>query len=116
MLPKPYQPFEHEYSEPSFWAKVSSLAKSTGREIVLKALQLFYASRRDDIPIWAKTTIYGALGYFISVIDFMPDITPVLGYMDDMGVLTVALGMVASYIDEDVKAKAQARFDQWFGA
>lgn len=116
MLPKPYESFAQYYSEPTFWTKASQLAKGAGRELLLKALQLFYAARRKDIPTWARTTIYGALGYFISLIDFVPDITPFVGYVDDMGVLTAALAVVANYIDDDVKAKAQARFDQWFGS
>ncbi|WP_020557913.1 YkvA family protein [Thiofilum flexile] len=114
MLPKPYQQFEQHYSEAGLWSKLAQFAKGAGRELILKVLQLFYASRRKDLPVWAKTTIYGALGYFISLIDFVPDITPVVGYMDDMGVLTVALGLVASYIDDEVKAQAQARYNQWF--
>ncbi|WP_211605080.1 YkvA family protein [Vreelandella arcis] len=48
--------------------------------------------------MWAKTTIYGALGYFISPVDAIPDLAPIVGYADDIGVLAGALAMVAAHI------------------
>lgn len=51
------------------------------------ALKMYYAATDADTPTWAKTTIYGALGYFISPIDVIPGITPLVGYTDDVGVL-----------------------------
>jgi uncharacterized membrane protein YkvA (DUF1232 family) len=55
-----------------------------GREVIEKALWLYYAAQQPNTPLWAKTAIYGALGYFISPIDAIPDITPVIGYADDL--------------------------------
>ena len=52
--------------------------------------------------------IYGALGYFISPIDVIPDFIPVVGFTDDIGVLAAAVVMAASYIDAEAKAKADA--------
>ena len=36
-----------------------------------------------------------AIGYFVSPIDAIPDIVPVAGYTDDLGVLVLALVSVA---------------------
>ncbi|HHU79247.1 MAG TPA: DUF1232 domain-containing protein, partial [Clostridiales bacterium] len=63
---------------------------------------------------WAKATIMGALGYFISPIDAILDITPVVGYADDLGVLILALASVALLINDDVKAKAKKKLKEWF--
>jgi uncharacterized membrane protein YkvA (DUF1232 family) len=107
--------FEKDYSEDSFWEKIKKFAKVAGSEVLEKALQLYYALQSPNTPIWAKTVIMGALGYFISPIDAMPDITPVIGYVDDLGVLTAAVATVAFYITDDIKIKAKQKLKEWFG-
>ena len=107
--------FEKQYSDESFWDKLSRYAKSAGREVVEKALLLYYAAQEEDTPAWAKVTIVGALGYFISLIDAVPDITPIIGYSDDLGVLVMALAAVSSYINQNVRDRAQQKLATWFG-
>ena len=81
--PQADKQYEKKYTEDSFWDKVVKFAKTAGREVIEKALWLYYAAQQPNTPLWAKTAIYGALGYFISPIDAIPDITPVIGYADD---------------------------------
>lgn len=107
--------FEKEYSEAGFWQKLAGYAKSAGREVVEKALLLYYAAQEKDTPAWAKATIIGALGYFISIFDAIPDLTPLVGYTDDLGVLVMALATISAYINDNVRQKTQARLNQWFG-
>ncbi len=107
--------FEKDYSETGFWKKVLGYAKSAGRDVVERALQLFYAAQAPDTPIWAKTVIYGALGYFIHVLDAIPDLTPVVGYSDDLGVLVAALATVAACITPEIEEQARRKLSQWFG-
>jgi uncharacterized membrane protein YkvA (DUF1232 family) len=104
-----------EYSDSSFWGKVKDFALQAGQEVIEKALWLYYAAQRPDTPVWAKTTIYGALAYFISPIDAIPDITPVVGYADDLGAISAAILMVSAYINEDVKNQAKSKLQDWFG-
>ena len=107
--------FEKEYTEPDFKSKLIRYAKTAGREVVEKALWLYYASRSPATPVWAKTAIYGALGYFISLIDAVPDFTPIIGYTDDLGVLVAALATVTAYVTPEIKTKANEKLRQWFG-
>ncbi|MGI6569609.1 MAG: YkvA family protein [Caldicoprobacterales bacterium] len=106
--------FSKVYSESSFWDKVQKFALSAGVKVVYAGLLLFYALQEPKIPGWAKATIMGALGYFISPIDAILDITPVVGYADDLGVLILALASVALLINDDVKAKAKKKLKEWF--
>lgn len=107
--------FEKDFSDDSFWGKVKNHAKTAGKEVIEKALWLYYAAQNPQTPIWAKTTIYGALGYLISPIDAILDITPVVGYADDLGVLVAAVATVAVYITAEVKDKASKKLSDWFG-
>lgn len=109
-------PYTDAYSESSLREKLTRYARSAGREVVEKVLLLYYALQRADTPAWAKATIIGALGYFIAPLDAITDFAPLVGYSDDLGVLALALATVASQIDDDVKQKAQARLQSWFGA
>ncbi len=106
--------FEKDYSEEGFWAKVVRYAKNAGRDVVEMSLQLFYAAQAPETPVWAKTVIYGALGYFINVFDAIPDFTPAVGYGDDLGVLVAALAMVAAHITPEIEEKARKQLNRWF--
>ncbi|MBK9467584.1 MAG: DUF1232 domain-containing protein [Gammaproteobacteria bacterium] len=103
------------YSDERLRAKLARHALAAGREVVEKALWLYYASRRPDVPRWAKLTIYAALAYFILPLDMIPDFTPLAGYSDDLGALSAALLTLAHYIDDEVKEKTRRRLQQWFG-
>ncbi len=106
--------FEKEFSEDSFWEKVKKFAKSAGESVLEPALKLYYAAQDPDTPVWAKTIVYGALGYFISPIDAIPDITPIVGYSDDLGVLVAAIAAISAHIKDIHKEKAKETLKQWF--
>lgn len=104
----------HGYSEPRFRQTLARAARAAGREVVEKALWLFFAARRPETPRWAKATVYGALAYFIVPLDAIPDVAPIAGYTDDLGVLTLAVGTIAAYIDAGVKEKTRRLLARWF--
>ncbi len=103
------------YSESRFHQKLTRYAKAAGHEVVEKALRLFYAAQSPDTPRWAKTAIYGALGYFIFPLDAIPDFAALVGYTDDLGVLAAALATVSMYITDDIKERSRLTAEKWFG-
>jgi uncharacterized membrane protein YkvA (DUF1232 family) len=105
------QDYSKEFSEEGFWDKVVRYAKIAGKELIEKALWLYYAAQKKETPLWAKAVIYTALGYFILPLDVMPD--PI--FADDLAVILAALGVVAFYIDAGVKAEAAKKLKDWFG-
>ena len=54
------------------------------------------------------------MGYFIFPLDAIPDITPVVGYSDDLGVLAMALAAVAIHIKDEHKQQAIEQLERWF--
>lgn len=78
--------YEKEYSDKRFWEKVLAYAIAAGKDVLEKALWLYYAAQRPETPAWAKSVIYGALGYFIFPLDAIADPTPAVGYAYDRGV------------------------------
>ena len=114
----PHETNEHdyskEYSEESFWNKLGKYALIAGQQVVEKALTLYYCMMDKDTPTWAKGIIAAALGYFIWPADAIPDLTPFVGYADDLGVIVVALGIVAVHIKPAHVEKAKEKLRQWF--
>jgi hypothetical protein len=62
----PIQSFATAYSDESFWEKVKRFALKAGKEVIEKALILYYSFSDKDTPVWAKGVLLAALGYFIS--------------------------------------------------
>lgn len=103
------------FSESSFWEKLYENAKKAGKEVIEKALFLYYASQSPETPKWAKNVIYSALVYFIFPIDAIPDFVPLVGYADDLLVLMAALTVVAMHITPEVKRQAREKMNDLFG-
>lgn len=114
-MKNPFKKYAKDFSEESFWQKIKNYARQAGLKTAYTGLLLYYAYKRKDTPGWAKKLVLGVLGYFISPIDALPDFTPLLGYTDDLGVLTFGLVTIACYIDKEVKGKARKQLDKWFG-
>ena len=103
------------YVESGFWAKLRRHATTAGREVVEKALWLYYAARAPQTPAWARSVIYGALAYLVLPADAIPDALPAIGFSDDLATLTAAVATVALFIDDAVREKATAKLAGWFG-
>jgi uncharacterized membrane protein YkvA (DUF1232 family) len=101
--------------EQGLWQKIKGFAASAGREVVEKALILFFAAQRPETPLWAKTVIYSALAYLVLPTDAIPDFIPLSGYADDLGTLVAALGAVTMCITPEVQAAAKQTVEGWFG-
>lgn len=107
--------YADNYSEENLLHKISKFGAHIGLELLYKAAQLWCVLQKPDVPAKDKALIMGALGYLISPLDFIPDLTPVLGYSDDLVAITFALLKVQGYIDDEVKAEAKALLAKVFG-
>nr|WP_295973551.1 YkvA family protein [uncultured Bacillus sp.] len=103
------------FSDRKFWGKLKRFAKKAGSSVVYAVLLLYYTLQKPEVPKKAKAVIIGALGYFILPVDVIPDAILGLGFTDDLGALGIALFQVAVYIDEEIKQKAKAKLQDWFG-
>lgn len=102
------------FSESGFWAKMKQYAKAAGVKTVYSALLLFYAYKRKETPAWAKRSVLGVLGYLIMPLDIIPDLSPIIGYTDDLGFLSMCLVIIAAFINDEVKAQAREKLATWF--
>ncbi len=103
------------YSENKLWEKIKKVSKSAGTKVVYAVLLLYYAMNDKNVSIKSKLLIAAALGYFIFPTDAIFDLTPLIGYSDDLGVLLFALTQISSSITPEVKEKALSKLRNWFG-
>jgi uncharacterized membrane protein YkvA (DUF1232 family) len=106
--------YSDQYSEFSFWDKLTQFSRLAGYEVVEKALWLYYAADRAETPKWAKATVYGSLAYFVMPADIVADFLPIAGYSDDLAVLTLALTTISFYVDRSVKKRTAETLARWF--
>jgi uncharacterized membrane protein YkvA (DUF1232 family) len=99
----------------SYLSSIKAFISKTGISLTYSALLLYYAYKRSDTPSWAKRIIAGSLGYLIAPLDALPDITPILGFTDDLGVLSYGLVTLAAYVNTDVRVKARKKLTSWLG-
>ncbi len=106
--------YRSEYSEESLWRKISAFAGRAGRETIEQVLVLYYCCLDSDTPVWAKTVIVSALGYFIAPLDAIPDLMPGVGFSDDLGAVAMALAAVLAHVKPEHRRRAQAKVETWF--
>ncbi|MBM4172558.1 MAG: DUF1232 domain-containing protein [Ignavibacteria bacterium] len=80
--------------EERLWDKLERVGKKINFAKDVKAL---YKYMRDKyVPWYRKSIVVGALIYFISPIDTIPDLAPLVGYLDDLGVITAVMKFLGS--------------------
>lgn len=89
--------------------------KHISSSLLYAALLMYYAFRRNETPAWAKRIVMGVFVYLFAPIDAIPDLTPVIGYTDDMGVMLYGLVLIAAYVNEDVRHSARRTLESWIG-
>lgn len=106
--------FSKYYSEKSLWEKIKKFSKAAGTKVIYAVLLLYYAMKDDSVSLKTKLFIAASLGYFILPTDAIFDLTPIIGYSDDLGVLLFALKQISSAITPAVKENARKKIEDWF--
>lgn len=82
------------YVDANIWTKIEQVGKKIS---FAKDIAALYRYMTDRYVSWhRKAIVVAALIYFISPIDAVPDIAPLIGYLDDLGVITALLKYLGS--------------------
>ena len=102
------------YSEKSLWEKIKKFSKQAGTKVIYAVLLLYYAMLDNNVSMKPKLLIVASLGYFILPTDAIFDLTPIVGFSDDLGVLIFALNQISSIVTAEVKENARNKMAEWF--
>lgn len=67
----------------------------------------WYAWRHPKLPLAGRLMLIGMVIYVISPIDFIPDALPVLGWLDDLALMTLILPLLLRLLPTEVITEAR---------
>jgi uncharacterized membrane protein YkvA (DUF1232 family) len=82
--------------------------KSSARAVKRDARALYLAARDPRVPWYAKALALAVAAYAASPIDLIPDFIPVIGYLDDLIVVPLGIGLVIRLIPPEIMAQHRA--------
>lgn len=88
-----------------FWPTVRKALRYI--PFIEEVVAAYYAMLDPATPLKARLTLIGALAYFVSPFDLVPDFLLGLGFVDDASILMAALATVRASIREDHREAAR---------
>lgn len=73
------------------------------------ARQLWFAVRHPDAPSWLKWGATGILLYLVSPIDLIPDTLPIIGAVDDLILVPMAMRFLLRRLPPEIAAASASR-------
>lgn len=83
--------------------------KQRAQHLKAETFALYLAARDPATPWYAKLFVAGIVAYAFSPIDLIPDFVPVLGYLDDLILLPIAIALAIKLIPPRVLAECRTR-------
>jgi uncharacterized membrane protein YkvA (DUF1232 family) len=82
------------------------------RQLKRETYAVYLAIRDARTPWYARVAAGLVAAYAFSPIDLIPDVIPVLGYLDDLIIIPLGIAFTIKLIPPDVLADARRRADQ----
>ena len=83
--------------------------KRRAHELKLELIALALAARHPRTPWYAKLVVAGCVAYALTPVDFIPDAIPVVGFIDDLIFIPLAIALAVRFIPAPVLADCRAR-------
>jgi uncharacterized membrane protein YkvA (DUF1232 family) len=89
----------------AFWKNVRERAQ----RLRVEMHALWLAARHPGTPWYAKLLVAGVLVYAVTPVDLVPDVIPILGIVDDIIFVPLALALAARFIPRHVLEECRTR-------
>ena len=73
------------------------------------AIRLWRALRHPASPTWLKWAVAGLALYLVSPVDLLPDFIPLLGMVDDLVLIPLAIRALLNRLPPNVRADIDGR-------
>jgi uncharacterized membrane protein YkvA (DUF1232 family) len=83
--------------------------KQRARELKLELIALALAARHPSTPWYAKLVVAGCVAYALTPVDLIPDAIPVVGLIDDLIFIPLAIALAVRFIPAPVLVDCRAR-------
>ena len=99
---------QRRLNEGRFLHKLKTYAFRLGQPAIKQLYALYFLFKAPTTPKRSKMIIVGALVYFLSPIDAIPDLLGPLGFSDDLAVIALVYAQFKAFMTDDIIARAQA--------
>ena len=89
--------------------KVVERLERWARRLKAEVYALYLAYRDPRVPLYARVFAALVVGYAFSPIDLIPDVIPVLGYLDDLILVPLGVALAIRMIPAPVLAECRER-------
>lgn len=96
------------FNDQRFLQKLARFAVTLGKPVIEQIYALYFMILSPDTPMKSKLMIVGALLYFVSPMDAIPDLLGPFGFSDDVAVIALVFKQLKDSMSVDIKAKAMA--------
>ena len=79
------------------------------RELKVELIALALAARHPGTPWYARLVVAGCVAYALTPVDLIPDAIPVVGFIDDLIFIPLAVALAVRFIPAPVLADCRAR-------
>lgn len=83
--------------------------RQRARRLKTEVYALYLAYRDPRVPWYARIFAACVVGYAFSPIDLIPDVIPILGYLDDLVLVPLGIVLALRMIPSDVMAESRER-------
>lgn len=91
-------------------------ARSWARLVKRDGVTLWFAARHPRTPWYAKALGAAVVAYALSPIDLIPDVIPVLGYLDELILLPLLVALAVRLLPADVLAECRRDAEAWMAS
>ncbi|MGH6661453.1 MAG: YkvA family protein [Rhodospirillales bacterium] len=88
--------------------RLKGWARTAKRDV----LAVYLAARDPRVPWWVKALALVTAAYALSPIDLIPDFIPVIGYLDDLILVPLAIVLIVRLVPAEVMAELRAEADK----
>jgi uncharacterized membrane protein YkvA (DUF1232 family) len=83
--------------------------RERARRLRTEAYALYLAARHPDTPWYAKAMVAAILVYAVTPVDFIPDVVPILGIVDDLIFVPLAFALAVRFVPGPVLEDCRRR-------
>lgn len=94
------------FNDQRFLRKLARFAVTLGKPMIEQIYALYFMMLSSETPMKSKLMIVGALLYFVSPMDAIPDLLGPLGFSDDVAVIALVFKQLKDGMSLDIKTKA----------
>ncbi|PLW99643.1 MAG: hypothetical protein C0591_02490 [Marinilabiliales bacterium] len=99
--------YSMHFNESRFFTKLGRVAGFLGERVLYSLFILYYLMFDKTIPLKIRSIFMGALGYFILPTDLVADFLPLIGFTDDIALISYVIANAIEYITPEIKEKAR---------